>query len=183
MLALLRTIRNKARIQVVSMTPAAPDPSDRRSNPSANSDLDLEQAMDEVLGAVLRESGHRLTGPRQTVWRVLYTAAEHLTAEQVTERARAADPGANRSSVYRSLSLFADLGLARELNLGADQPSRWETAHADDQFHLVCEECEQVVHHAGRLVEEVRSHLLSGHGFTARRVDLHVSGRCARCSS
>ena len=50
-------------------------------------------------------------------------------------------------------------------------------------FHLVCEECEQVVHHAERLVEEVRSHLLSGHGFTARRVDLHVSGRCARCSS
>ena len=53
----------------------------------------------------------------------------------------------------------------------------------DTQFHLVCEECEQVVHHAGRLVEEVRTHLLSGHGFTARRVDLHVSGRCARCSS
>ena len=179
MLTLLRTIRNKN--QGASMTPAAPALSARWRNPPEPPDL--EQAMDEILGVVLRESGHRLTDPRRTVWRVLYTAAEHLTAEQVTERARAADPGANRASVYRSLSLFADLGLARELNLGADQPTRWETAHADDQFHLVCEGCEQVVHHAGRLVEEVRSHLLRGHGFAARRVELHVSGRCARCSS
>ena len=142
---------------------------------------DPEEAVDRILAETLRRRGHRLTGPRRTVWRTLYTSDEHLTAGQITERAQAADPGTNLASVYRALSLFAELGLARELNLGADQPARWETAHADDQFHIVCEECGRVDHHAGRLVEQVRSHLADQHGFTARRVELHVSGQCARC--
>ncbi len=143
---------------------------------------DPTEAMDRILGEALRKQGRRLTGPRRTVWRTLYAADEHLTAGQVTARAQAADPGTNRASVYRALSLFAELGLVRELHLGADQPSRWETAHADDQFHLLCEECGQVDHHAGRLVEQVRSHLTDQHGFKARKVELHVSGQCTRCS-
>lgn len=134
------------------------------------------------LTAVLREAGHRVTGQRRVVWDVLANASRHLTAEEIAERARAADPAINRSSVYRSLGLFSELGLARESNLGPGAASHWEVAHPDEQFHLRCIECGRVEHHTGDLVAQVSSHLAQHHDFEAHQVELVVAGRCSACS-
>ncbi|MFQ5947832.1 MAG: Fur family transcriptional regulator [Acidimicrobiia bacterium] len=139
--------------------------------------------LDEAeLGHFLRERGHRFTEPRRIVWEVLGSAQSHLTAEQIARRVQAADPGVNQSSVYRSLSLFAELGLARESNLGPEEAAHWELAHPDDQFHLICESCGEVQHHTGETIEQVKTHLATEHGFQARRVELFVSGLCRSCA-
>lgn len=134
------------------------------------------------LGDYLRQHGHRLTNPRRRVWEALRRAGGHLTAEQVAELVQERDPRVNLASVYRSLTLFAEIGLARESNLGTDGPARWEMAHPDDQFHLVCEVCGSVQHHGGDLVDQVREHLGVDHGFEATAIELSVTGRCASCS-
>lgn len=131
------------------------------------------------LGDYLRAHGHRLTKPRQRVWEALLDAGGHITADQVSARA---GPGVNLASVYRSLTLFTEIGLARVSNLGSDGPSLWEPAHPDDQFHLVCESCGGVEHHGGDLVSQVREHLGADHGFEASTIELSVKGRCARCA-
>lgn len=131
---------------------------------------------------VLREHGYRLTRPRQVVWEVLREAGGHLTAEQIADRVEEVSPGVNLASVYRSLSLLAELDLVRESRLGEGGAARWELAHPDEHFHLVCERCGKITHHAGDLVEQVRAHLASKHGFVARTVDLVVSGRCDECA-
>ncbi len=133
------------------------------------------------LGRYLHERGHRLTTPRRIVWDVLDGIHGHLTAEQVAARVRREDPRVKLASVYRSLALFADVGLARESQLGTDGPARWEVAHPDDEFHLICSTCGSVEHHGGQLVEEIRSHLSDGHGFRADGVELSVTGTCATC--
>lgn len=132
------------------------------------------------LGQHLKDRGHKLTNPRREVWEALTRANSHLTAEQV---AQMAGPGVNLASVYRSLTLFAEIGLARESKLGSDGAARWEVAHPDDQFHLVCESCGNVEHHGGELVNQVRSHLNADHGFQASSVDLAVSGVCGTCAA
>lgn len=132
------------------------------------------------LATTLRSEGHKLTNQRIEVWRVLSGAAGHLTAEEVTARC---EPKVNQASVYRTLSLFNDLGLARESRLGPDGASRWEVAHPDDVFHLVCTECRRVEHHGGQLVDEIRNHLGSAHHFVADAVELSVRGRCGTCSA
>ena len=134
------------------------------------------------LDAVLRKHGHRVTEPRRVVWDVLGSAVSHLTAEQITDQAQSREPGVNRASIYRSLTLFADLGLARESNLGSDDAARWELAHPDDQFHLICESCGIVQHHAGDLVHQVRSHLFGDHGFVVNHIELSVTGTCSACA-
>lgn len=131
---------------------------------------------------VLREHGYRLTRPRQVVWQVLTAARDHLTAEQIAERAGTMSAGVNLASVYRSLTLLAELDLVRESRLGEGEAAHWEVAHPDEHFHLVCEDCGDVTHHAGDLVEQVRAHLDHGHGFEVETVELVVTGRCSRCS-
>ena len=132
--------------------------------------------------SLLRSNGHRMTEPRRLVWEVLSAADRHLTATQIAERVRSSNPNVNLSSVYRSLSLFADLELIRESNLGIDGASRWEPAHPDDHFHLVCEQCGEVTHHGGEVVESTRGHLRSSHGFEVNSIDLVATGTCSDCS-
>lgn len=130
----------------------------------------------------LRAHGHRMTRPRRAVWRALEAANGHVTADEIADHVGGADDDVNRASVYRSLRLFAELGLARESRLGETDAARWEVAHPDEHFHLVCERCGAVDHHVGDLVETVRSHLQLGHGFVADQVELTVTGRCAHCA-
>jgi Fur family ferric uptake transcriptional regulator len=138
---------------------------------------------DQELGAVLRDGGNRLTEPRLRVWEVLNRASDHLTVEEIVAEVHKADPSINTSSVYRTLALFADLELVRESRLGSDEGARWELAHPDDHFHLVCRSCGEVQHHEGDLVDQIREHLSVGHNFLAEAVDLVVTGLCTNCSS
>lgn len=139
--------------------------------------------MDAVsdLGMVLRDHGYRLTSPRWLVWSVLRSAGGHLTADEVAAMVYEADPTVNISSIYRALTLFEDLDLVRESQLGIDGAARWEVAHPDDHFHMVCRMCGSVDHHEGELVDQIRSHLGGQHGFDADNIDLVVTGVCQDC--
>ena len=105
-----------------------------------------------------------------------------MTADEIAARVNEADPTINMSSIYRSLALFEDLNLARTSQLGIDESARWEVAHPDDHFHIVCHNCGRVDHHEGELVEQIRFHLDSNHAFRAENIDLLVSGLCEACA-
>jgi Fur family ferric uptake transcriptional regulator len=130
----------------------------------------------------LRRKGYRVTRPREAVWRALIEAEDHLTVEEVARRVGRQQPGVNLASVYRSLALFAQLDLVRESRLGDEDVTRWELAHPDEHFHLVCDVCGAVDHHAGDLVGQIVEHLRSGHQFEPQSVELTVVGRCGACS-
>lgn len=138
--------------------------------------------VDDIQG-VLREGGYRVTGPRRAVWRALTEAEGHLTVEELTDRVHRHNPTVNLASVYRALSVFEELDLVRESRIGGEEASRWELSHPDEHFHLVCDECGRIDHHYGSLVEEIRDHLIEGHGFEPTSVDLIVTGRCAECAA
>ena len=129
----------------------------------------------------LREHGYRLTPQRRVVCQTLSGAERHLSAEEIHARAGGLAPELNLASVYRTLALLGELGLARQVQLG-DGKGQWEVAHPDDAFHLVCRGCGVVAHHAGDLVDRVRAHLTHGHGFTPEAIDLVVRGLCEACA-
>jgi Fur family transcriptional regulator, ferric uptake regulator len=134
------------------------------------------------LDRLLRARGYRVTRPRRAVWAALNRADGHLTVEEVATLVAEQGDDADLASVYRALALFEELGLARVSRLGDRDAGRWELAHPDEHFHLVCERCGEVDHHVGSLVATIREHLTAGHGFEVHDVDLVVTGRCARCA-
>lgn len=131
----------------------------------------------------LRSSGYRLTLQRQLIWEVLRGAERHLSAEEIHERVAETVPEVNLASVYRTVSLLAELGLANEVQLG-DGRGYWEVAHSDETFHLHCRVCRRVDHHlGGSLVARIRAHLAApDHAFRPEDVDLVVHGVCERCA-
>jgi Fur family transcriptional regulator, ferric uptake regulator len=155
----------------------------RRRARRSPSDYAAEVTTSPDVDQVLREGGHRVTRPRQAVWRALTEATEHLTAEQLAARVQERDPAINLASVYRSLTLFEELELVRQSHMGDEAAGRWEVAHPDEHFHLVCRSCDSIGHHEGTLVQSVRDHLAGDHGFQAESVELIVTGRCASCAT
>lgn len=115
------------------------------------------------------------------VWAVLSDVDGHLSAPEIAERVHERDPGVNVSSVYRTLTLFEELGLVRESRL-ADGASTWETAHDDAVIHLVCARCGAVRHHDAALVEDLRRQLVESAAFRTDTIDVRVSGRCGDCA-
>lgn len=141
--------------------------------------MSQEQRVD--VAARLRAAGYRVTRPRRAVWEALGSAQRHLTVEELKPRVADAGGDADQASIYRTLALFERLGLARQSRLGDTDAARWEVAHPDEHFHVVCTSCGEVDHHIGSLVGDIREHLEDGHGFAVEDIDLVVSGRCARC--
>lgn len=128
----------------------------------------------------LREAGYRLTAPRRAVLAVLAETDRHLAAERIHELANDYGPEVNLASVYRTLTLLAELGLASEVRLG-DGRGYWELAHDEHAYHLHCTRCRTVQHHGSDVVARIREHLADNHGFDAEAVDLVVHGVCADC--
>ncbi len=134
------------------------------------------------LEEVLAENELRVTRPRRLVWDILRSSNDHLTAQAIADAVHTQDASINVSSVYRALTLFSELGIARESKFGEDG-SRWEPAHSDEMIHLVCEKCGTVDHHGGQVVTRLRDHLASDHGFVSSNVNVVVNGTCSNCSA
>lgn len=131
------------------------------------------------LADILRKRGGRVTVARELVWDVLNEHGDHLTAQQISDRAVERGGDVNMSSVYRALELFTELDLVRESQTDADGSSTWEVRHPDDHIHLVCESCGTVLHHDTALVDRLRAEL--GGTFTVSTIDIRVTGTCPDC--
>jgi Fur family ferric uptake transcriptional regulator len=128
----------------------------------------------------LRTLGYRMTPQRQLVWDALRRAEHHLTAEEIHDLVARIVPDFNLASVYRTLRLLADLGLANEVRIG-DGRGYWELAHGADVVHLHCRVCGRVDHHEGDEVTHLRDHLSLHHRFSPEDADLVIHGVCSAC--
>ena len=133
------------------------------------------------LDTALRNHGCRVTRARRVVWDVLSAADEHLSAPMIIDRVHAIDRTINESSVYRTLTVFSDVGLVRESRL--DEAATWEPFHDDAAIHLMCAACGVVLHHDTDLVNQLRRSLEHGAQFAPTEIDVRVVGRCADCNS
>ena len=65
---------------------------------------------------ILEQRGIRPTSQRIKVAEILLTSPRHLTAEQILVALREATGHVSKATVYNTLNLFLDQGLAREIH-------------------------------------------------------------------
>src|SRR5438128_12125911 len=90
----------------------------------------------------LPAAGIRVTPQRLAVYEVLRESGDHLSAETIFQRVRATQPSLSLATVYRTLEMLRDAGLAVEGRLG-DSRNFYET-NVEPHFHLVCIDCHTV---------------------------------------
>ena len=131
--------------------------------------------------AVLRVRGRRLTRQRRMIWEVLAADPDrHLSAHEVTERVRAQVPTVTRSTVYRTLDVLVEAGLARRTDLGEDRVF-YEPAHEHPHHHLVCERCGAVRHVHDDVLGDLPRRIEAESGYALAPRELTLFGLCPDC--
>jgi len=136
----------------------------------------LEASLDRM-----RESGYRLTRPRRAVAQALLEAQDWLRPEEVLTRARAHCRTVGLVTVYRTLAVLEELGLARRVHLESGCHG-YAPAGLRHGHYLVCLACHQVVEFPGRedLTPLIRQ-ISRKTGFVIEDHLLELSGRCPDC--
>src|SRR5512147_2118389 len=95
----------------------------------------------EILIGFLRQKGLKQTDQREKILDIFLSNVKHVSADELHAIIRKSDPKIGFSTVYRTLRLLTDAGLAREVNFG-DGRSRFEKAFDKNQHgHLICTNC------------------------------------------
>jgi Fur family ferric uptake transcriptional regulator len=128
----------------------------------------------------LRRVGQRVTPQRLAILGTLQSG-EHLSADDVFARVEPLLPGVNRSTVYRTLETFRDLGLVSMTDLGggAHQFELFDEPH----HHLICHRCGALLELDDDLVEPLREAIRVRYGFAPAIDHLALFGFCAVCDN
>src|SRR3954451_22562941 len=133
------------------------------------------------LADLLRQRGMRVTSQRLVIDRALREHGGHLTAEQVHDLVEPALPGVTQQTVYSTLALLAELGVARRVV--APGPSTRFEAVSGDHHHMICERCGAIEDLHVRVPLSRAVGASRERGFTPASASLTVLGLCAACSA
>lgn len=131
-----------------------------------------------------------MTPPRHAVLDALTESGEHLTAEEVFKKASRRCPNIGLATVYRTLELLTELGMATKFDTGDDK-ARYELADGPKakghHHHLVCTSCRRIVDYKDFIKEEMELLRKTEEGLSKKygfRIDSHViqfHGLCPDC--
>ena len=135
---------------------------------------------DDHLISLLRARGQRVTSQRLVIHRVLRERQTHLSAEAVHEAVVDDLPGTSLPTIYATLDLLVELGLAQRVGTGL--AAALYDARTEPHHHMVCHRCGDV---QDLDVPLDTSSLLVGArraGFDAESTDVLLMGRCSGCA-
>ncbi|MBW2189128.1 MAG: transcriptional repressor [Myxococcales bacterium] len=148
----------------------------------ATAEHDVEQ-LRARLNDYMAKHGLRSTEQRRLVTEMFFATGEHLSIEDLLDRVRIEEPKIGYATVYRTLKLLKECGLAFERHFG-DGVSRYEVAWQDEHHdHLICIECEKIIEFEDDAIEELQHNVASGLGFKLVRHKLELYGVCADCQA
>ena len=141
-----------------------------------------EARVDEILGQI-REQGGRVTQSRRmVVEQILGHGHHHVTAPELIDALRAADPEFHESTVYRVLERLTDLEIVVPVHVQSG-PTVFHLREAGHvHHHLLCTTCGSVTETDGHLLDAVAAKVRSTQGF-AMEVGSPVTllGTCSAC--
>lgn len=132
------------------------------------------------LVAILHARGQRVTSQRLVILRELRNRGRHATAEEIHRSVRHDLPGTSTPTVYATLELLVELGLARKLDFGMGV---WlYDARTEPHQHTVCRRCGRIDDIDLPLDREGLMQAAASTGFVPDAAELVVSGLCAECA-
>src|SRR6478609_2704327 len=141
---------------------------------------DIREAQ-TILHRHLKEVGLKHTEQRDTILRTFLETRDHLSTDELHRLVKKKDAKIGFTTVYRTLKLLAECGLASEVAFH-DGVARYEHQfNRRSHHHMVCTECGASVEffspEAGKLQEDIARK----HRFDATRHTFQIYGICEDC--
>jgi Fur family ferric uptake transcriptional regulator len=122
-----------------------------------------------------------VTRQREAVAMTLFESDQHLSVEEVAQRLRAKGEHVGMATVYRTLNLLVEAGLAHEHDFGEGFKRYEHRAGEARHDHLICTGCGKVVEFARPAVDDLQREIAREAGFEPQTRRFEIYGLCPDC--
>ncbi len=131
----------------------------------------------------LRQKKLKRTTQRDIILDVFLQSKGHLSSEDLYQRVRHVDSSIGFTTVYRTLKLLLDCGLAHQVHVG-DGYTRYEQGfHYSHHDHLICLRCNEITEFFSERLEAIQEEIVQRHNFKMRDHSLRIWGICQKCQA
>jgi Fur family transcriptional regulator, ferric uptake regulator len=131
-----------------------------------------------ALSRYLEEHNLKQTKQREAILEVFLDASGHISGEDLYQEVRSRYPQIGYTTVYRTMKLLCEAGIAREHNFDGTTRYEIEQAHHD---HLVCTRCGKIIEFECDVIEAEQTRIAASYGFRILRHRHELYGHCADC--
>ena len=138
----------------------------------------------QVLKDYLLRHGLKASRQRDIIAEVFFHTGGHLRVDELLQRVRKIEPRVSQATVYRTMKLLTDCGLAAPRNF-LDGQTRYERSDEKGEHHdhLICTHCGKIVEFVDSRIEELQDRVAVKHGFTVTHHKMELYGLCDSCRS
>jgi Fur family ferric uptake transcriptional regulator len=138
----------------------------------------------QQLSEYLAGQGLKSTSQRDTILKAFVDAGRHLSAEELYGRIKKEHPHIGYATVYRTLKLLAEAGMAEERRF-EDGYTRYEyrASEGGHHDHLICTQCGEIVEFENERIETLQADVARKNGFLVQSHKLEIYGLCGKCQS
>ena len=135
----------------------------------------------EVFHRHIQRAGLKRTAQRDLILEVFLRTEEHLSSEDLYQLVKQEDPSVGQTTVYRTLKLLAEAGLAREVRFG-DGRTRYEHNYKHPHHdHMICTQCGKTIEFFSAELEALQDDMAAKYRFQPTQHSLRIFGVCADC--
>ena len=135
----------------------------------------------QVLTDYLRERNLKMTPHRELILDTFLDHEGHRSVEDIYRNVKLQDPRIGYTTVYRTMKILMECGLARELDL-ADGITRYEHLFNHEHHdHMICMECGASIEFFNPQIESLQDAASEALGFKVRDHKLQIYGVCREC--
>jgi len=129
----------------------------------------------------IKAAGLRRTDQRDLILDTFLSTEDHLTSEDVYGLVHKIDPDIGLTTVYRTLKLLTDAGLAREVRFGDGKTYYEHHYNHEHHDHMICTECGKVIEFFSPEIEALQDQMASNFNFKPTHHSLRLWGFCSDC--
>jgi Fur family ferric uptake transcriptional regulator len=129
----------------------------------------------------IKEQGLKATAQREDIAQAFFSTNRHISVEELYNEVRRLNPRVGYATVYRTVKLLKECGLAAERHF-ADGQARFENVEAERHHdHLICERCGRIVEFIQPQIEQLQEAVAQRFGFIATNHKMEIYGICKEC--
>jgi len=135
----------------------------------------------EVFLKHIQKKGLKRTSQRDLILDIFLRTEAHLSSEDLYRLVRHEDSSIGQTTVYRTLKLLTEAGLAREVRFG-DGITHYEHNYKHQHHdHMICSECGRIIEFFSAELEAIQDAMAARHRFQVTQHLLRIIGVCAEC--
>lgn len=129
----------------------------------------------------IQRAGLKRTAQRDLIVDVFLHTEDHLSSEDLYRLVKLEDMSIGQTTVYRTLKLLTDAGLAREVRFG-DGRTRYERNHKFPHHdHMICTVCGATIEFFSPELKATQEAIAAEYNFKTRQHSLRIFGTCINC--